>query len=167
MRLLLDTHVLLWWLADDRKLTKIARAVIANPSNEVLVSSVSLWEIAIKASLGRIEVELDDLGSGDCTEWLPALADRLSPRSDSRPSAHCTSRSVRSDARRASERRGTAPNRAGISRTAAAVSRLRRRGRCRILGLSPVRSSPRRRVPELWPRAGARLGLLSFLREAR
>jgi len=61
MRLLLDTHVLLWWLADDRKLTRAARAIIANPENEVLVSSASLWEIAIKASLGRIEIELDDL----------------------------------------------------------------------------------------------------------
>ena len=47
MRLLLDTHVLLWWLADDRKLARAARAIIANPDNEVLVSSVSLWEIAI------------------------------------------------------------------------------------------------------------------------
>ena len=61
MRLLLDTHVLLWWLADDRKLTTAARAIIANGNNEVLVSSASLWEIAIKAALGRIEVELDDL----------------------------------------------------------------------------------------------------------
>jgi len=61
VRLLLDTHVLLWWLADDPKLTKAARAIIADPDNEVLVSSVSLWEIAINAALGRIEVELDDL----------------------------------------------------------------------------------------------------------
>lgn len=61
MRLLLDTHVLLWWLADDRKLAKNGRAIIANPDNEVLVSSASLWEIAIKAAQGRLEVELDDL----------------------------------------------------------------------------------------------------------
>ena len=61
MRLLLDTHVLLWWLSDDRKLAKNAREVIANPDNEVLVSSASVWEIAIKTTLGRIEIELDDL----------------------------------------------------------------------------------------------------------
>ena len=61
MRLLLDTHILLWWLADDRKLAKSGRAVIANPDNDVLVSSASLWEIAIKAAQGRLEVELDDL----------------------------------------------------------------------------------------------------------
>jgi PIN domain nuclease of toxin-antitoxin system len=61
MRLLLDTHVLLWWLADDRKLAKDARVIIANPDNDVLVSSASLWEIAIKVALGRLEIELDDL----------------------------------------------------------------------------------------------------------
>ena len=61
MRLLLDTHVLLWWLSDDRKLATNARDIIANSSNDVLVSSASVWEIAIKAALGRIEIELDDL----------------------------------------------------------------------------------------------------------
>ena len=61
MRLLLDTHVLLWWLSDDRKLAKNARDIIADSNNDVLVSSASLWEVAIKASLGRLEIELDDL----------------------------------------------------------------------------------------------------------
>ena len=48
-------------MADDRKLAKDARVIIANPDNDVLVSSASLWEIAIKAALGRLEIELDDL----------------------------------------------------------------------------------------------------------
>jgi PIN domain nuclease of toxin-antitoxin system len=61
VRLLLDTHVLLWWLSDDRKLAKNARAIIANPDNDVFISSALLWEISIKAALGRLEVELDDL----------------------------------------------------------------------------------------------------------
>jgi PIN domain nuclease of toxin-antitoxin system len=61
VRLLLDTHVLLWWLSDDRKLAKDTRDIIANPNNDVLVSSASVWEIAIKAALGRLEIELDDL----------------------------------------------------------------------------------------------------------
>lgn len=61
MRLLLDTHVFLWWLADDHKLSKNGRAIIASPDNDVLVSSASLWEISIKAVLGRLEIELDDL----------------------------------------------------------------------------------------------------------
>ena len=61
MRLLLDTHVLLWWLADDRKLGKTAREIIANPTNDVHVSTASVWEAAIKVALGRLEIELDDL----------------------------------------------------------------------------------------------------------
>lgn len=61
MRLLLDTHVLLWWLADDRKLSKDARAMIANANHQVLVSAASVWEVTIKTSLRRIEIELDDL----------------------------------------------------------------------------------------------------------
>ncbi len=61
MRLLIDTHILIWWLADNRKLAKSARVIIANPDNDVLVSAASLWEISIKATLGRLEVELDDL----------------------------------------------------------------------------------------------------------
>jgi PIN domain nuclease of toxin-antitoxin system len=61
VRLLLDTNVLLWWLSDDRKLAKEAREIIANPNNDVLVSAASVWEIAIKAALGRIEIEPDDL----------------------------------------------------------------------------------------------------------
>jgi PIN domain nuclease of toxin-antitoxin system len=61
VRLLLDTHVLLWWLSDDRKLAQPAREIIANPDNDVLVSSASAWEISIKAALGRLEIELDSL----------------------------------------------------------------------------------------------------------
>jgi PIN domain nuclease of toxin-antitoxin system len=44
VRLLLDTHVLLWWLSDDRNLAKNARDIIANSDNDVLVSSASAWE---------------------------------------------------------------------------------------------------------------------------
>ena len=61
MRLLLDTHILIWWLADDRKLARSTRAIIANPDNDVLVSAASRWEMSIKAALGRLEVELDDI----------------------------------------------------------------------------------------------------------
>ena len=63
MQLLLDTNVLLWWLSDDRKLGQGARDTIADPDNAVLVSAASVWEVAIKAALGRIEIELDDLES--------------------------------------------------------------------------------------------------------
>lgn len=54
VRLLLDTHALLWWLFDDPKLPESARAVIRNADNEVLVSSASAWEIATKHRLGRL-----------------------------------------------------------------------------------------------------------------
>ena len=53
MRLLLDTHVLLWALAEPDRLGAEARARIEDPDNEVLFSAASIWEIAIKAGLGR------------------------------------------------------------------------------------------------------------------
>jgi PIN domain nuclease of toxin-antitoxin system len=54
MTVLLDTQAFLWWLADDARLSKRARREIA--SNACLVSVASCWELAIKASLGRLEV---------------------------------------------------------------------------------------------------------------
>ena len=53
MRLLLDTHVALWAIADDARLAARARALIADPANEIAVSVASLWEIAIKHALAR------------------------------------------------------------------------------------------------------------------
>ena len=61
-RLLLDTHVLLWWLMDDARLSASARRSIANGRNEVYVSAASGWEIAIKRGLGKLRVP-DDLES--------------------------------------------------------------------------------------------------------
>ena len=55
MNLLLDTHVLLWWLDDPILLSKQALAAIKEPDNEVIVSVVSAWEIAIKKALGKLE----------------------------------------------------------------------------------------------------------------
>jgi PIN domain nuclease of toxin-antitoxin system len=55
MRLLLDTHVLLWALASPKQLGKDGRAAIEDPANEVLFSAASIWEIAIKASLKRTD----------------------------------------------------------------------------------------------------------------
>ena len=56
MRLLLDTHALLWWIADDERLSSRASALIADGANEVLVSAASAWEIVVKSALGRVEV---------------------------------------------------------------------------------------------------------------
>jgi PIN domain nuclease of toxin-antitoxin system len=73
VRLLLDTHILLWWLSDDRKLAPTARDLIANRDNDVLVSSASAWEISIKAALERLEIELDDLEHGFAQAGFRAL----------------------------------------------------------------------------------------------
>lgn len=54
MRLLLDTHALLWWLSDDPSLSRRARTGIADTSNTLLVSAASAWEIATKVRLGRL-----------------------------------------------------------------------------------------------------------------
>ena len=53
MRVLLDTHALLWWLAGSDRLTAVARQAIADDANDVLVSAASAWEIATKYRLGR------------------------------------------------------------------------------------------------------------------
>jgi PIN domain nuclease of toxin-antitoxin system len=52
--LLLDAHALLWWLADDAELSDEAKAAIADPMNEVLVSAATVWEIGIKRALGKL-----------------------------------------------------------------------------------------------------------------
>ncbi len=54
MRLLLDTHAFLWWVTDAPQLSRAARAAIADPVHEVLVSAASAWEIATKQRLGKL-----------------------------------------------------------------------------------------------------------------
>lgn len=58
MKLLLDTHALLWWLADDANLRQPARDLIADPASDVLVSVVSLWEIQVKRRAGKLRASL-------------------------------------------------------------------------------------------------------------
>lgn len=60
MKLLLDTHALLWWLADDARLGKDARARIEDPGNQVIVSHASLWEIAIKIGIGKLRLDMGE-----------------------------------------------------------------------------------------------------------
>jgi PIN domain nuclease of toxin-antitoxin system len=54
LRVLLDTHALLWWLSDDPALPRTAARIIADTKNTVIVSAVSAWEIAIKVRLGKL-----------------------------------------------------------------------------------------------------------------
>ncbi len=58
MRLLLDTHILLWAVADSKQLPAAVREVLEDPANDVFFSAASIWEIAIKASLRRPEFQI-------------------------------------------------------------------------------------------------------------
>lgn len=77
MRLLLDTHALLWWWTDDPQLSETARRIIADPANIVMVSAASAWELATKHRLGKLGeageavVRFGDLVSADGFEHLP------------------------------------------------------------------------------------------------
>ncbi|MGH9783184.1 MAG: type II toxin-antitoxin system VapC family toxin [Terriglobia bacterium] len=59
MRLLLDTHLLLWAVAESRRLPGGARALLEDPGNDVYFSAASIWEIAIKSSLRRRDFRVD------------------------------------------------------------------------------------------------------------
>ncbi len=64
MKLLLDTHVLLWLLARPTKIKKAVRERLADPANDVFVSAVSTWEIAIKVGIGKLTLP------GDASEYV-------------------------------------------------------------------------------------------------
>ena len=66
MRVLLDTHVLIWWLNDPTQLSAAQREVLnsVGPQSPILVSDISLWEIAMLHSLGRIRLAIP------LREWL-------------------------------------------------------------------------------------------------
>jgi PIN domain nuclease of toxin-antitoxin system len=59
MKLLLDTHVLLWAAGQPERLPEVARGLLDDPRNEPIFSSASLWEIAIKSGLGRDDFQVD------------------------------------------------------------------------------------------------------------
>ena len=56
MRLLLDTHAFLWFILGSRKLTARTRSLIEDPHNEKFISLASIWEMAIKSSLGKLDL---------------------------------------------------------------------------------------------------------------
>jgi PIN domain nuclease of toxin-antitoxin system len=61
MKILLDTHTLLWWLSDDDRLGPLARDLIANPANHILISSASLWEMAVKIRIGKLQADMEQI----------------------------------------------------------------------------------------------------------
>lgn len=56
MKLLLDTHLLLWWLTNDKSLGREAKKLVGDPDNAVFVSSVTMWELWLKQSLGKLRL---------------------------------------------------------------------------------------------------------------
>jgi PIN domain nuclease of toxin-antitoxin system len=67
MNLLIDTHVLIWWSANSRRVGRSARELISASQNSIWVSTASIWEISIKTSIGRLEISgiLDGRIPGD------------------------------------------------------------------------------------------------------
>lgn len=61
MKVLLDTHALLWWLADDDQIGIQARDLIADPGNNILISVASLWEIVVKVRVGKLEADIEEI----------------------------------------------------------------------------------------------------------
>ena len=59
MRLLLDTHLVLWWLENSKALGAMARSLIADPGNTIFVSAVTHWEVRLKQSLGKLKLTGD------------------------------------------------------------------------------------------------------------
>lgn len=57
MKVLLDTHALIWWLADHPRLSKRARDVIKDEMNDIFVSAASVWEIATKKRIGKLDTD--------------------------------------------------------------------------------------------------------------
>jgi len=76
LKILLDTHLLLWWLAGSPSLPVEARELISDPENAVFVSAVSLWEIWLKQSLGKLTLPPDfkEKLAAEAFESLPLTA---------------------------------------------------------------------------------------------
>lgn len=72
-RLLLDTHVFLWWLVNDKRLGEKTRKLIQDPKNQIFVSAASTWEISIKRALGKVSAP-DDMSSIIDDEGFSALS---------------------------------------------------------------------------------------------
>lgn len=74
MTLLLDSHTLLWWLAEDPRLSRAARDAIRDPDHVVHVSAASIWEIGIKAAAGRLTVTAEEVRAAAVRDGFRELA---------------------------------------------------------------------------------------------
>jgi len=71
MTYLLDTHYLIWAIADSKKISKKIQSVLINPDNRVVVSTISFWEISLKSSLGKLTI------TGFSPDELPAACEQV------------------------------------------------------------------------------------------
>src|SRR5207249_7998139 len=80
MKLLLDTHAFMWWDSDPSRLSSTALAAVRDPANEVWVSVVCVWEMAIKSQLGKLQLRLPlaDIVAGQQVNGLRVLNVSLS-----------------------------------------------------------------------------------------
>jgi len=78
VRLLLDTHALLWLLMDDPQLADPARDMVTDPAHDVVVSAVSLWEIAVKVRVGKLDADIHEIVTACQRMGLPFL--EIAPR---------------------------------------------------------------------------------------
>lgn len=74
MKLLLDTHILVWWVAGNRKLPKSLRDRIAAAESDVSISAATFWELAIKIRLGRIDIDLEELHAATSADGFTELS---------------------------------------------------------------------------------------------
>lgn len=75
MRLLVDTQMVLWFVLEDKRLPLRVNRAIQNPKNECFVSKVSLWEIAVKHSIGRLDLKKGLSGTFDVIQSDFSLLD--------------------------------------------------------------------------------------------
>ena len=73
MRILLDSHTLLWWMGDPNRIRAAARAEISHPRNEVFTSAVSIWEIGLKRAKGKLRIP------ENFADFLPANGIQILP----------------------------------------------------------------------------------------
>lgn len=58
MNILIDTHILLWYIMGDKRISTETKSIVENDSNTILLSNASLWEIAIKVSIGKLKLKV-------------------------------------------------------------------------------------------------------------
>ncbi len=98
MRLLLDSHIFCWWYYEPERLSRKAFRLVKE-AEEVLVSSASIWEISIKARLGKISADPEELFRTDRVKRFPRVVRLCEARTSCREVADASCRSIRPPAR--------------------------------------------------------------------